>query len=536
MRTLIIRFLTAFAVLFTFGCSSKAAPFTTEMVPMQDGTKLATDVYKPTGDGPFPVILMRTPYERNGAEGFVGQGYAVVIQSTRGRYKSEGISKIFVDDGWNANQDGAQCLAWLKSQKWCNGKIGMFGASANAITQYMLIGSQTKDLAAICAIMAPTSFYNQCVYQNGAVREEQVINWLKMCQFNTDNLQLWQAHPNYDGFWTKMNLAERFSVVNTPGLHIGGWFDTFQQGTLDAFEGLQKRGGPGAKGQQRLIIGPFSHGGWEKVGEIAYPNAAKVNPIIASVEWLNDKLKGVKPVIAAPAVQYYTMGAIGEIGAPGNEWRVADSWPVPATQTTYYLQPGSLLNTAKPVGKPKPASYQFDPKRPVPSLGGCNLTIASGPMDQRSVENRPDVLLFSTELLSKPVEVTGHIRAKLWITSSAKDTDFTAKLTDVYPDGRSMLVCDGIIRARVRKSLAKSELLIPGKPTQLEVDLWSTSMVFNKGHRIRLAISSSNSPRFDVNPNTGELPWQAKKTIVATNSILLDAAHPSVLELPVVTK
>ncbi|MHB1461500.1 MAG: CocE/NonD family hydrolase [Armatimonadota bacterium] len=534
MRTLLIRLCAAIAVLLTFGCSSKAEPFTTEMLPMRDGTKLATDIYLPKGDGPFPVVLIRTPYERSGAEGFVGQGYAVVIQSTRGRYKSEGISKIFVDDGWNTNQDGADCVTWVKAQKWCNGKIGTFGASANAITQLMMAGSRPAGLTAICAIMAPTSFYNQCVFQNGAKREEQVVNWLKMCQFNTDNMALWQAHPYYDGFWAKMNLAERFSTVNVPGLHIGGWYDTFQQGTLDAFEGLQKRGGPGARGQQRLIIGPFSHGGWEKIGDFTYPNGTKVNPIIASVEWLNDKLKGIKSAVPAPAVQYYTMGAIGEANAPGNEWRIADTWPVPAQQTTYYLQPGSQLSTSQPKANVKPASYKFDPKNPVPSLGGCNLTIASGPMDQRPSESRPDVLLFSTEKLSQPVEVTGRIKAKLWITSTAKDTDFTAKLTDVYPDGRSMLVCDGIIRARVRKSLTKPELLTPGKPTQVEVDLWSTSLIFNKGHRIRLAISSSNSPRFDVNPNTGELPWLAKKTVIATNSILLDAAHPSVLVLPIV--
>lgn len=536
MRVYTVRLLAAFALLLNIGCSSKAEPFTTEMVPMRDGTKLATDFYLPKGDGPFPVVLIRTPYERNGAEGFVGQGYAVVIQSTRGRYKSEGISRVFVDDGWGSNQDGADVVNWIASQKWCNGKIGTFGGSANAITQYMMAGSHPKGLTAICAIMAPTSFYNQCVYQNGAMREEQIINWLKMCQYNTDNLALWQAHPNYDAFWAKMNLAERFSAVNVPGLHIGGWYDTFQQGVLDAFEGLQQHGGVGAKGNQRLIIGPFSHGSWEKVGEFTYPNATKMNPIIASVDWLNEKLKGVKPVIAAPVVQYYTMGAIGETGAPGNEWHIANAWPIPAVNTNYYLQSGSQLSKNRPNNNVKPASYQFDPKNPVPSLGGCNLTIAAGPMDQRPSENRSDVLLFNTDELSVPIEVTGHIKAKLWITSTAKDTDFTAKLTDVYPDGRSMLVCDGIIRARVRKSLSKPEMLTPGKPTLLEVDLWSTSMVFNKGHRIRLAISSSNSPRFDVNPNTGELPWQAKKTIVATNSVLMDAAHPSVLVLPIVTK
>ncbi len=534
MRRFAVNICMLLAVTCYLGCSVKAQPYNTQMVPMRDGIKLATDIYLPSGNGPFPVVLMRTPYGRGGAEGFLAQGFAVAIQNTRGRYGSEGFAKIFFDDGWGANQDGADTIAWIKSQKWCNSKIGMYGGSANGMTQYLAAGSQPEGLTAITAIIAPANIYNQCIYQNGALREEQAVNWVNMCQFNADNMSLWHEHSSYDSFWKTYNLNERFGKVHTAGLHIGGWYDTFQQGTIDAFVGLQKHGGAGAKGHQRLIIGPFSHGVWDKVGEFTYPNVGQVNVDMACLEWLNEQLKGMPPAAKRYAVTYYTMGAVGEPAAPGNQWRYANAWPIPAKETSWYPSPDGSLTQSKPTANNKPMSYQFDPKNPVPTRGGCNLTIPAGSFDQRSVENRPDVLLFNSAPLNAPVEVTGHIRAKLWITSSTKDTDFTAKLTDVYPDGRSMLVCDGILRARYRKSLSKPEWLTPGKPTLVEVDMWSTSIVFNKGHRIRLALSSSNSPRFDVNPNTGGFSWDGGKPVIATNSVLTDSAHPSVLLLPIV--
>lgn len=252
--------------------------------------------------------------------------------------------------------------------------------------------------------------------------------------------------------------------------------------------------------------------------------------------WLDHWVKGIdNGVEKSPAVRYYTMGAIGEKDAPGNEWRTSDVWPIPAVVTPFFLDKDGFLSKEMPretttTGK----SYVFDPNNPVPTIGGNNLTIAKGPLDQRKVEQRKDVLIFETPVLQEPLEVTGRIKVKLWASSTGKDTDFTAKLTDVYPDGRSMNVCDGIIRARYRKSFEKPELLVPGEIYEFEIDLWSTSIVFNRGHKIRLAISSSNYPRFDVNPNTGELPSTAKSKIAVRNTIYCDQSHPSAIYLPIV--
>ena len=201
MRRFAVNICMLLAVTCYLGCSVKAQPYNTQMVPMRDGIKLATDIYLPSGNGPFPVVLMRTPYGRGGAEGFLAQGFAVAIQNTRGRYGSEGFAKIFFDDGWGANQDGADTIAWIKSQKWCNGKIGMYGGSANGMTQYLAAGSQPEGLTAITAIIAPANIYNQCIYQNGALREEQAVNWVNMCQFYADNMSLWLEHSSYDSFW-----------------------------------------------------------------------------------------------------------------------------------------------------------------------------------------------------------------------------------------------------------------------------------------------------------------------------------------------
>lgn len=235
-----------------------------------------------------------------------------------------------------------------------------------------------------------------------------------------------------------------------------------------------------------------------------------------------------------PPVTYFTMGAIDDSKAPGNKRRTSAVWPIPAKVTPFYLHKDGSLSTAKPSEKSACKNYVFDLANPVPTKGGNNLLTESGMLDQRGVENRKDVLVFTTGPLRQPLEVTGRTVVHLWVSSSAKYTDFTANLTDVYPDGRSMVVADGVIRARYRNSFATAELLKPGKPYRLEIDLWSTSIVFDKGHRIRLAVSSSNTPHFDVNPNTGELPFQAKTEQQARNIVYCDAEHASALYLPIV--
>lgn len=508
-----------------------AAPTKTEMVPMRDGVKLATDVYLPAGDGPWPVIVMRSPYPRSMNEGLTRAGYAVVIQSTRGRYGSEDESGlVFFSDGWGKAQDGYDCIEWVGKQSWCNGKIGTFGGSALGITQYRMAGANPPGLTCQHVIMAPCSLYNQCMYQNGALREEQIVKWLEANNFGSDSMKLVKEHPSYDAMWEEIDLSTRFEQVNAPIMHIGGWYDTFQQGNIDAFVGIQSKGGPNAKGKQKLIIGPWGHGVLGNFTEAKYPNPMPPADVMGTA-WSDYWLKGGSSVIDKLAnVTYYTMGAVGEARAPGNVWRASDVWPVPSSVTPFYLSNDKSLTTTKPANKSGKMPYTFNPNDPVPTIGGNNLTIPSGPMDQRKVEGRADVLIFTTEPLDKPLEVTGRIRAKLWASSTGKDTDFTAKLTDVYPDGRSMLICDGILRGRYHKSLAKPEFLTTGKTYEFDIDMWSTSIIINKGHRIRLAVSSSNSPRFDVNTNTGDPA--TKQTV--TNTIYMDKSHPSALLLPIV--
>jgi putative CocE/NonD family hydrolase len=252
--------------------------------------------------------------------------------------------------------------------------------------------------------------------------------------------------------------------------------------------------------------------------------------------WFDHYLKGEdNGVPNDPPVTYYVMGAVGEANAPGNEWRTADHWPVPAAESRYYYHADGSLTPEPPTEDQASRTYTFDPAKPVPTLGGAELFPPAGPTDQRPGENRPDVLVFTTPPLEKPLEVTGRLRAHLWVSSSAVDTDFTANLTDVYPDGRSMLVTDGIIRARHRNSCERDDLLKPGEVVEVDIDLWSTSLIFNAGHRIRVALSSSNSPRFQPNPNTGEaFPPEGSKGVPAENTIYFDAAHPSHVVLPVV--
>jgi putative CocE/NonD family hydrolase len=232
-------------------------------------------------------------------------------------------------------------------------------------------------------------------------------------------------------------------------------------------------------------------------------------------------------------VAYYVLGDVTEPDGPGNEWRFADDWPVPATEVPFYFHEGGVMDMVAPGGAEAPDVYDYDPIDPVPTLGGANLTISKGPYDQAGLETRDDVIVFTTAPLTEPLEITGQVTVVLYASSSALDTDFTAKLGDVYPDGRSMLVCDGIIRARHRNTQAADELLTPGEVYAFTIDLWETCIAFNTGHRIRVDISSSNYPRFDANPNTGEPFNQATGTAVATNTIYHDADHPSHLLLRV---
>jgi hypothetical protein len=539
MRTSIARF----GVLIVLGIAllpaqGADARKTTVMVPMHDGVRLATDVYLPdSAKGPFPVILMRTPYNKAGGKGFansaVQRGYVLVAQDMRGRFASEGNdSVVFHNDGWGKRRDGQETIEWIVRQPWCNGSVGTYGGSALGITQTMLAPGAPAALKAQYVQVAFDDMYSQGTYQGGVWRKSLIEWWLKATKFDPKSLEAFLKHPDYDSFWAEANAEAQAPRIDAPGVYWGGWYDIFQQGTIDSFVTIQHEGGPHARGQCRLIVGPYAHGTFTG---LTYPANSQHQPEAADTfRFFDHHLKGrTNGVEEEKPVHYYVMGDPTDPKAPGNLWRAADDWPPPSQATPFYLHADGRLTTKAPASADGKRTFRYDPADPVPTLGGQNLIPPIGPVDLRPLQLRKDVLVFSSDALPEPLEVTGRIRAELYISSDCPDTDFTAMLADEYPDGRSMLVTDGILRARFRNSFAKEELLQPSQTYKLDVDLWSTSLVFNKGHRIRVLLSSSNNPRFDPNPNTGH-PFRAdKERRVATNTVHLSAEHASYILLPI---
>jgi predicted acyl esterase len=529
-----------FAALATVLLIAKNCPAQQQtMVAMADGVKLATDIYLPKFQGPkFPTILIRTPYNKAGNAATAKLvnllGYALVVQDMRGRFASEGHHAIiFGNDGLGGkHQDGHDTLKWIAEQEWSDGQVVTYGQSALGIAQNMAAPNAPAALKGQVVGVAFSDYYHQGAYQGGVWREELLGGWLKQTKMDDVNLPTFLEHTTYDDFWKKLSAESNAADVNAPGVFVGGWYDIFVQGTINSFVEIQSRGGPQARGKCFLVIAPIAHGNFDE--PVAYPNGANapvslVAPMNIIETWIG---KANKEVAALKPVHYYVMGDCSTPKAPGNYWRSADAWPPPSKSTSFYLHADKSLQREPTQGDEKLA-YKYDPEKPVPTRGGQNLIIAKGPMDQRPVESRPDVLLFTTEPLAEPLEVTGRITARIFISSDCPDTDFTVKLSDVHPDGKSLLVTDGIRRASLRNTYEKHEPLVAGEVYELEVDLWSTSLVFNKGHQIRLAISSSNAPRFEPNPNTGERHFKAGKSRVATNTLHLAEKYPSRILLPV---
>lgn len=522
--------------LTSHAADAPAPPPRSEKVGTRDGISLATDVYLPMGNGPFPTVLVRTPYNKDGGSNLgregARRGYAVVIQDTRGRFGSTGENLPFHRDV----TDGAETVQWLTRQPWCNGRIGTWGGSAGAITQFQLARSGVRPLEAQFLIVGAPRLYD-VVYTGGVFRKSLVEDWLRVTKFATNALSIWESHPHLDDYWTERDATVAYGDIGAASVHLGGWWDIFAQPTLDAFVGYQNQGAKSARGRQRLIMGPWPHAVLSaKAGELEFPNAKNPPGDVEDAwrwfdRWLRDRDTGVE---ADPAVTYYVIGDTSDPAAPGNQWRSAGTWPpFPDAPTLFYLHDSRLLSPRRP-GKGGPLTYTYDPTNPVPTVGGIQLTLPAGPMDQRQVESRADVLVFSTDPLDQPLELTGRVRAKLWIASDAPDTDFFVRLCDVYPDGRSFNLCEGMVRARFRKGLDREAFLTPGEPTPLDIDLWSTSVIFNRGHRLRVHITSSSAPGFDPNPNTGAGFRQNTESRAAHQTVFTDDHHPSHLLLPVV--
>lgn len=534
-------------------------------VRMRDGVHLSTNVYRPSEHGRFPTILIRTPYGKGSDitpnfEAFVERGYAFVVQDVRGRYASEGAFMPFSQEP----VDGDDTLNWIAAQPWSDGGVGMMGGSYLGICQWKVATLNNPHLKAIFPVVSGDDDYRDRFYSTGgAMKLGSRLLWtmqnLRKPGYEPPDFRkfIWTLplrrtdlvatgsrsrflqtvfdHPSYDDFWQSISARKRLKDIQIPVFSVGGWFDNFVEGDLDAFATLHKR-----SGAHRILIGPWPHNMSIPLAGVDLGKEWSVPLRRLQLEWFDRWLKGRDtPVMSRPPVRIFVMGV--------NQWRDEYEWPLArARSVSFYLSSSGDANSGAGDGvllpkarKTAPAdSYVYDPKNPVPTRGGpvcCDPKIFPwGPLDQRPVEKRGDVLVYSTPPLREDLEATGPIRVVLYIRSSAVDTDFTAKLVDVFPSGEARGITDGILRARYRHSLEKPKLLEPDKIHRIEIDAGVTSNVFRKGHRIRLEISSSNFPRFDRNPNTGRPVADETELRKAAQTVFHDGVHSSRLVLPVI--
>lgn len=555
-------------------------------IQMRDGVILRADVYRQDASKPVPVLLQRTPYGKN----FVAttfallaaeRGYAVVNQDVRGRWASEGEHYPFIHE----MNDGYDTVEWAAHQPWSNGKVGMFGASYMGYTQFAAAATQHPALktiipnvtfcdpfatanmggalalgvavswnlvsGAMMAIMRhPGSaeekegLMGQLIEAVDGMAQGQTFDFLPLSDMPLIELTRYLAdciaHPTPGDFWDRMKCPHE--AIAIPALHIGGWYDLFIATTLRDFSGIRDAGNT----DQKLLIGPWVHASYDaRVGEVDFGLQASgllVVPDEIQLAWFDHWLKGVENgVMDEQPIRLFVMGE--------KRWRFESEWPLARTQyTSYYLRSGGAANSLRGDGVLTPEtpseepvdSFVYDPRNPVPTCGGglcCwSPALPSGAFDQREVETRPDVLIYSSPPLDGDVEVTGPIQVHLWAATTAADTDFTAKLVDVSPCGYARNLGDGIIRARYRNSAARAEAIRPGQVYEYIIDLGGTSNVFKAGHRIRLEISSSNFPRFDRNLNTGHPVGDDADLCTAVQTILHDSGHPSHIVLPIISR
>lgn len=556
---------------------------------MRDGVVLRADIYRPDAAGRFPVLLQRTPYSKNSGgradaqRRLAARGYIVIVQDSRGRYTSDGIARPH-----DEAEDGYDTVEWAAALPYANGRVGMFGTSYLATTTLQAASQTPPHLSAIQASAAYAHRYADLVYQGGAFYLADGLSWnlgqaadvmrralspdadrdgavgmtphqqtlfrqswlwyVPLKRFDALDLRRFAPsyydmldHPTDDGYWAPSNIAARYDRFDVPALHIVGWYDVFAPSTISNFAGLQaKARSERGRRHQRLIVGFWPHaqpGPREtRVGDVDVGPEGAIDLAAERAQWFGCWLKdeGCGAFREAP-IRLFVMGE--------NRWRDEREWPLArARPTPYYLHSSGKANTLAGDGRLAPESppsqppdrFVYDPWDPVPT--GAVPAYSRLPADQRRVEARPDVLVYSSGVLSQPLEVTGPITLTLWIASSAPDTDFTAKLIDVFPDGTARLLTDGILRTRYRKSATALALMEPGTPTELTINVGVTSNLFQTGHRIRLEVSSSNFPRYDRNPNTGGPFGEESRLQRAEQTVFHDRERPSRLVLPVVPR
>ncbi|HEY4413508.1 MAG TPA: CocE/NonD family hydrolase [Gaiellaceae bacterium] len=554
------------------------------VVPMRDGVELVADVYLPEGRGPFPALLHRVPYSRESgrivdfaidAQRSVQAGYAVVVQDVRGRFGSGGVFTPFLDDG----RDGADSVAWVAAQPWSSGRVGMAGGSYGGATQWAAARERPQQLAAIAPFVATDDCYDGWIYRNGVFELGFNLHWslkniagpaaardatgrlpdVLAANDRTDDLYRrlpladqpdfadlapyyadWLGEPVPNGRWGTLHTAAT-APVDANVLSIGGWYDVFQPGTLRGYAS-------GAGGKRRLVMGPWAHGVFAGV----FPDrsfgvasdTATVNLTVLQLRWYDRWVKGDENGAENDApVRLFVMGA--------DYWRDEAGWPPPdAVATELFLHSGGHANGVRgdgtlelrpPADEPEDL-YKYDPGSPAPTVGGTtflpglHIAANSGPRDQAPLEERNDVLCYTTAPLDRPLEIVGPVQLVLQVSSTAPDTDFMATLADVRPDGRALNVVDGVARARYRTSRTAPSLLEPGKVYKLVVELGGTAHVFRPGHRVRVLVTSGSFPRYERNPQTGALPAESTELQPAFNRVHHDAHHASRLVVHVVER
>ena len=540
-------------------------------VPMRDGVVLRADVYRPETNARVPVLVLRTPYDRThplipasgvDPERAVDAGFALVCQDVRGQYGSGGEFATFVPEG----RDGHDTVEWAAAQPWSSGAVGMVGRSYAAACQWLAAAEDPPHLRAIAPALTGSDYFNGWIYQGGAFQLGLNLFWTRMMSDARsatkrdglyEHLPLktvplpnpkwarfyfeWLEHDTDDGFWRGLSPNRRYANLDVPALNVAGWFDAFLGGTLENFARMREEGrSEHAREGQRLVVGPWAHGstyGTYPDHSFAGFRSDETFDLDASqLDFFSHHLKGETGADRAP-VRIFVMGE--------NRWRDEEEWPLRRARTeSWYLRAGGGLSREAPASE-EPDTYDFDPRDPAPTVGGATMLpplrmgrMNAGPLDQREVEQRGDVLVYTSERLEHALEVTGPLEVVLHASSTATDTDFVAKLTDVDPEGVSRILAEGILRARFRNSFERPEPLEPGRPYECRIELVATSNVFLPGHRVRVVVTSSSFPRFDRNPNTGNaLGTDGPDDLrPARQTVFHDASRPSRIELPIVPR
>lgn len=558
-----------------------------QRAPTRDGVELATDVYLPDGPGPWPSVLVRTPYHRadsvTAAHFMTSNGFAYAVQDVRGKFDSDGA---FVPVEQEA-EDGADALDWVAGERWCNGRIGMVGRSYLGIVQIPAASSGHEALRCIIPGVAPLDFFHDWIRYDGCFALANMIRWpfehntqrtrtasshlswkdvwsMGRCGSIDDleavmgtplsRMRVWLKHDALDDYWRAIDQNRMLPSVRCPGAHAAGYFDHLSRGQLSAFAGLTGRGsGPRAAGAepgaddapatvQHLLIGPWGHSTTEcsSYGCWEYGPAASVSHNGWTLRYLNLWLKDMDDGVASELpVRYFQIGE--------NRWRQTESWPPPDShQVEWYLgSDGSAaglgsrgtLTRALPSGDASD-TFTYDPADPVPTNGGqvywgMNEVAAVGPADQRPVLTRSDVLLYRSRPLPEPVRIAGNIEAVLWAASSAEDTDFIVKLCVQDTFGAVTVLTLGSIQARFRYSSSDPEPLAPGSPAELRIQMNAIAYTFPRGSRIALTVTSSCFPRILPHRNRFEPTWSRADGITAEQTVLHGGDYPSRLILPV---